>query len=86
MGIEVRRGNPRENIPGKRIVIPTSFDQLSYEEYDLTELKKRYIENTFERFKVKALSDFELRFLAEETKEDEVFVSRIAREKGVVCT
>jgi len=41
MGIEVRRGNSRENISGKCFVIPTSFDQLSCEEYDLAELKKR---------------------------------------------
>jgi cysteine synthase len=85
MGIEIRRGSPRENVPGKRIVIPESFDQLSYQEYDMAELKRKYLDNTFEKFKVKTLHDFELRFLAEEIQESEAYVLKIARDKGIAC-
>jgi cysteine synthase len=84
MGIEIRRGSPRENSPGKRIVIPETFDQLSYEEYDLAELKRKYLEHSFKKMKVKSLESFELRFLAEEVKESEAYVSKIARDNQIL--
>jgi cysteine synthase len=83
MGIEIRRGNPRESIPGKSIVIPQSFEQVSYEEYPLQELKRKYVENTLQKFKVRSLEDYEVQFLAEEVKEESNFVKKILREKGV---
>lgn len=82
MGIEIRRGNPRENVPGKRIVIPRSFVDLSYEEYPLKDLKKKRVENAIQELKVKSLRDYEARFLAEEVKEDVEFVTNALREKG----
>jgi cysteine synthase len=83
MGIEIERGNPKRNIPGKRIVIPQTFDQVSYEEYDLRELKKKYIQNTVEKFKVDSARESEISFLAEETKENESFVREVLREMQV---
>lgn len=85
MGIEIHRGNPRENIPGKSIVIPQSFGQASYEEYPLRDLKRKYVESTVQKFKVKSLKDFEVRFLAEEVNEQPDVVKEILREKEVRC-
>jgi cysteine synthase len=82
MGIEIRRGNPMENIPGKRIAIPRSFVDLSYEEYSLKDLKRKRVENAIQHSKVKSLQSYEVRFLAEETKEDDEFVTNVLRENG----
>jgi threonine synthase len=78
-GIEVRRGNPRESVPGKSIIIPRNFDELSYEEYPLRELKKKRIENAIQRSNAKSLGNNEIQFLAEEVREDTDFVRATLR-------
>lgn len=79
MGIEIRRGNPRGNLPGKKIIIPQTFADLSYEEYPLQDLKKKRIENAVQGSKTK-LQDYEVQFLAEEVKADTAFVMKAQRE------
>jgi hypothetical protein len=81
MGIEIRRGKPRESVPGKSILIPRNFEELSYEEYPLRDLKKKRIENAIQRPNVKSLRDYEIQFLAEEVKENPDFISNVLREK-----
>ena len=45
MGVQVLRGNPRDNEPGKRIVIPERLDQFSVVDVDLQRLQKSYLQN-----------------------------------------
>ena len=42
-GIEIRRGNPKDEIPGTNIIIPASLDQLTAKEVDLDTIKKSYL-------------------------------------------
>ncbi|MBT9164656.1 MAG: 2-amino-4-ketopentanoate thiolase beta subunit [candidate division WS2 bacterium] len=84
MGIEIIRGNPQDNIPGKRIVIPENLRQLSYEEYPLAKLKQSYLEHTFKKYEVKKLSLIELKFLQEELKDNNNFVIDYLNSKGVI--
>ncbi len=44
-GIEVRRGHPRENVPGKTIVIPKEAEQMGVEDFDMYKIRLSYIEN-----------------------------------------
>jgi len=81
MGIEIRRGNPRESVPGKSIIIPRNFEDLSYEEYPLKDLKKKRIENAIQQSNVESLRDHEIQFLAEEVNENPDFVLNVLREK-----
>ncbi|MCG0276615.1 MAG: PLP-dependent lyase/thiolase [Thermosediminibacteraceae bacterium] len=67
-GIEVRRGHPSENVPGKNIVIPESISQLGYKEMDLDRLRQSYIKNALEKAGVKAVEKVDVDFLSEETK------------------
>jgi hypothetical protein len=75
MGIEIRRGDPAENIPGKAIVIPQHPEQIKVKDIDLTSLKRSYIKNAIARLRdPRELTDECLRFLAEETRSDREFV------------
>ncbi|MHB1137119.1 MAG: 2-amino-4-oxopentanoate thiolase subunit OrtB [Coriobacteriia bacterium] len=44
-GIEVRTGDPAENVPGKTIVIPERPEQIRAHDMDLTRLRRSYIRN-----------------------------------------
>jgi len=44
-GIEVRAGDPAENVPGKTIVIPERPEQIRAHDIDLTRLRRSYIRN-----------------------------------------
>lgn len=76
-GIDVKRGDPRENLPGKAIVIPEHFSQLQVAEMDLDRMRRSYIRNAVERNRVKEITAAELRFLAVETGETEAFVAEV---------
>lgn len=75
MGIEIRRGDPAENIPGKAIVIPQHPEQIKVKDIDLTSLKRSYIKNAIADLRdLHELTDECIRFLAEETRSDREFV------------
>ena len=82
-GVEVRRGDPKENVPGKAIVVPERFDQLQVVEMDLGRLRRSYVRNTAERNALKAAGPEEVRFLAEDSSQSEESVSKILAELGV---
>ena len=44
-GIEVRAGDPTENVPGKTIVIPERPEQIRAQDVDLVRLRRSYIRN-----------------------------------------
>lgn len=67
-GIEVRRGNPRENVPGKAIVIPEEPGQIHAQELPLAKLAASYVRNALQNAKGERLGERDLAFLAEETK------------------
>ena len=45
MGVEVRAGDPRENVPGKVIVIPERPEQISAVDFDLAHMRRSYVRN-----------------------------------------
>jgi hypothetical protein len=67
-GIEVRRGNPRENVPGKVIVIPERVDQIQVENFELERLRYSYIENAIKMTKGYLWTLEDMQFLAEDSK------------------
>jgi cysteine synthase len=69
MGIEVRRGEPRENQPGTRIVIPQEPSQLAAVDVDLKHLRRSYLRHAFETIpKGATLTRDDVEFLAVETR------------------
>lgn len=82
-GIIVKRGDPKENVPGKNIVIPEDFSQISITEMDLNRMRRSYIRNAVERNKVEIVTEKDIQFLAEDTKTDAEFIISILRDLGV---
>jgi cysteine synthase len=75
MGIEVARGDPRENRPGRRIVIPEHPSQLTVVDVDLDRLRRSYIRNAVAALPEETrLLETDLAFLAAETRAAEPFV------------
>ena len=67
-GIQVTRGNPRENIPGKSIIIPVSADQIAIEDFDMDKIRMSYIENGIKAAKGHPITEEDERFLAEDSR------------------
>lgn len=76
-GIEVRKGNPRDNIPGKVIVIPERIEQIQIEEMDLGKIRQSYIRNVLEMTKVKSPIEDDILFIAEDSKSSVGFVREL---------
>ncbi|MBU5362675.1 PLP-dependent lyase/thiolase [Enterococcus raffinosus] len=64
-GIDVRFGNPAEEIPGKSIILPSSPEKISVNDIDLAYLKQSLVKNVLKTTD-QPLSEGELEYLAEE--------------------
>ena len=73
-GIEVKRGNPEDSIPGTNIIIPESFDQLSIKELDLDLLRKSYMKNAIKNYNIHSIGREDFDFLVEDTNSTEKFM------------
>ncbi|MGD8587188.1 MAG: 2-amino-4-oxopentanoate thiolase subunit OrtB [Chromatiales bacterium] len=81
MGIEVRRGDPRDNRPGQRIVIPQHPAQLAVVEVDLQQVRRSYIRHALAALPAAStLGEVDLAFLAAETRADPSFVQEVIDE------
>jgi len=73
-GIEVRRGDPQENIPGKAIVIPEGVDQIGVVDFEMSKIRHSYIENALKMNKGYVFTPEDISFLAEDSKSSVEFV------------
>ncbi|MGI9539915.1 MAG: 2-amino-4-oxopentanoate thiolase subunit OrtB, partial [Miltoncostaeaceae bacterium] len=81
LGIDVRRGDPRENEPGRAIVLPEHPAQIRAVDVDLDRIRRSYLRNAVRRLpEGEALGDTDLAFLAEETKTGRAYVQEVLDE------
>jgi cysteine synthase len=73
-GIEVRRGDPKDNVPGKAIVIPERLDQVWGKVQDMDKLRQSYLKNAVKALPVEQWSETDYAFLAEDIKMDVAWV------------
>ncbi len=66
-GIEVRRGDPADNVPGKAIVIPLRLDQVAGKPLDVERLRASYLKRAAEILPVSQWSETDVQFLAADT-------------------
>lgn len=66
LGIDVRRGHPRENVPGRVIAVPRTPDELSLTEWDLAEIRRSYLKRAAAGRLPGTLEEDDLAFLAAE--------------------
>ena len=78
MGIEVRRGDPRDNKPGTRIVIPEHPEQITVTDVDLDRVRRSYLRHALEQVKQGEVVDTtDFTFLAAETRTDTQYVMEV---------
>jgi cysteine synthase len=66
-GIEIKFGDPKEEIPGKSIILPSHPSLIKTEEANLDKMRKSLIKNAIEIYDVVATPE-DINFLAIETK------------------
>lgn len=74
--IEVRRGNPKDNIPGKRIIIPEELNQVQVEDFDMDKIRLSYFEKVFDGMEDYLPSQEDILFLAEDSNSSVDFVRK----------
>jgi hypothetical protein len=78
LGIEVARGDPRDNVPGRRIVIPEHPAQVAAREVDLDGVRRSYLRNALETLPEGARPGPEdMAFLAAETRRSADYVEEV---------
>ena len=76
MGIEVRRGDPTENVPGKSIVIPERLEQVRGRVQDMDRLRTSYLKNADRIYPMQNWDDEDIQFLAADLKVNQEWVQR----------
>jgi cysteine synthase len=75
-GIEVRRGNPIENVPGKAIIIPEHPGQINIKDINLDKVRQSYLRNALGSVTTGALRPQDIEFLAAETRLEPAIVEK----------
>lgn len=78
-GIEVRRGNPKENIPGKLIVIPEKLEQLAVEDFAMEKIRHSYLKKALTMVEDYSPTQEDLQFLADDSKSSVETVDEVVR-------
>jgi cysteine synthase len=75
-GIEVRRGDPKESIPGKSIIIPDRLEQVRGRVQDMDKLRQSYLKNAANHHPIQQWTDFDYEFIAADIKKDVSWVKQ----------
>jgi len=79
-GIEVKFGNPKDQVPGKNIILPEHPEFIQAVDLDLVKIKKSLIKNSVNNYELRTLTKNDIEFLIIETNSDEAFVKSILDE------
>ena len=73
-GIEVRVGDPAENVPGKTIVLPERLEQVRGRVQEMDKLRLSYLKNAAKLHAAAKWTDGDVAFLAADLKKDPAWV------------
>ncbi len=82
-GIKVFLGDPKEQVPGKNIVIPSSPFLVSVKDVDMDNMRSSYIKNMIKRLGKDQVREIDIEFLSKETKMSKSEVSEILRSHNI---
>ncbi len=78
LGIAVVRGDPRNNRPGRAIVIPEHPSQIAVVDLDLDHVRRSYLRNAIASLaEGEQLTESDFAFLADETRSDQSYVRKV---------
>ena len=81
-GIEIVFGDPKDDVPGKNIVLPADPGLFKVKDLDLDKLRKSLIKRSVPRANGKLTAE-DVAFLVADTRSDEAFVKAALDELGV---
>lgn len=81
-GIEVRRGDPRDNVPGRAIVIPETLEQVEGKVQDIERLRQSYLRNAAKRHPTERWTEADVGFLAADLRTDADWVREHTTDQG----
>jgi len=79
-GIEIKFGNPRDEVPGENIIFPEHPSMIEAQELDLNKVRKSLVKNALKNFNTTAPSADDIAFLAEDIKAEEAFVKEAIKD------
>ena len=74
--VEVRRGDPKDNVPGKVIVIPERVEQIQVEVLNLDEIRQSYVRHAIKATGVRQPKEEDILFLAKDSKSSVEFIRK----------
>ena len=81
-GIEVRVGDPAENVPGKAIVIPEKLEQVRGRVQEMDKLRASYLKNAAKLHPAEKWTDGDVAFLAADLQKDPAWVRQAVTTPG----
>lgn len=82
-GIEIKFGNPMDQIPGVNIILPEHPSMIKAIDLDMEKIRKSVVKNAIQNNNVTSVSKEDIAFLIDETKMDEAFVLNTLKELDV---
>jgi len=79
-GIDVRFGDPKDEIPGTNIILPSHPFLIKVTDFDLNRMRKSLIKTALKTSGVTHPTDEDIQFLAEETRTDTDYVKKAISE------
>jgi cysteine synthase len=67
-GIDIKVGDPKDEVPGKNIILPNHPKMLTFREMELDSYRKSYISNAVKNLPSKSIKAVDIDFLCEETR------------------
>ena len=84
-GIDVRFGNPDEEVSGESLVFPEDPSEIKARNYDLEHAKKSYIKNCVKNYRMEKATEEDIKYIMEEIRKDRDFVVAELQQHGVVA-
>lgn len=85
-GIEVLTGDPKDQVPGKNIVIPSHPSLVSVKDINLDKMKNSYIRNCMNKLTDSKVKAIDVQFLSDETRMDKDSIIKILKQNNIeIC-
>ncbi|MGO1652774.1 2-amino-4-oxopentanoate thiolase subunit OrtB [Senegalia sp. (in: firmicutes)] len=75
-GVDIKVGNPEDEIPGENIILPKDPSLIKARNLDLEKIKKSYIKNCIKNNENIKITQEDIEFLAKDTKASKEFVEK----------
>ncbi|MGL5314074.1 MAG: 2-amino-4-oxopentanoate thiolase subunit OrtB [Peptostreptococcaceae bacterium] len=79
-GIEIKFGNPQDEVCGQNLILPSHPSLIKAKDMDMSKIRKSYIKNAIENNQITSLSNEDITFIAQDAKSSEEFVRAIVDE------